>query len=307
MSIDWGSIVDLETLIGWLLTRGVRILVVIVVALIAVRLGAFITRRVEQAFEDDDPTIMSEREKQAATLGKVVRSLVRIVVWGIALLVILREVGIEIGPILAGAGVVGLAVGFGAQSLVKDFLSGMFVLIENQYQVGDVVRIGGVQGIVEKLTLRATTLRDLNGDVHMLPNGSIDLVTNMTRQFSRYILDIGVAYKENVDEVMALLKELGEEMAADPAWEKAITAPMEVLGLEEFGDSAVVIRVRFTTAPIRQWDVAREFRRRVKNAFDARGIEIPFPHQTIYLGEAAPMGGILKVRVDEPDRGSVAG
>jgi small conductance mechanosensitive channel len=299
MSVDWTRIFDIEKIAEWLVTSGLQIVLIVIGALITIRIGSYITRRIERAFDDDDPTMMNEREKQAATLGKVIRSLIRIIVWGIALLMILRELGIEIGPILAGVGVAGLAVGFGAQSLVKDFLAGMFVLIENQYHVGDVAKMAGVAGVVEKVTLRATTLRDLEGNVHQIPNGSIDVVTNMTKQYSRYVLDIGVAYKENVDEVMSVLRGLGEELAADPQYSDVITAPMEVLGVEDFGDSAVVIRVRFTTVPIQQWTVAREFRRRVKNAFDERGIEIPFPHRTIYLGEAAPMDGILKVRTED--------
>jgi small-conductance mechanosensitive channel len=299
MSVDWKQIFDIDKIMKWLVTSGLQIVLIVVGALIAIRIGSYVVMRIEKAFEDDDHSMMSEREKQAATLGRVIRSVVRLIVWTVAMLMILKEIGIEIGPILAGVGVVGLAVGFGAQSLVKDFLSGVFVLIENQYHVGDVAQVAGVAGVVEKITLRATTLRDLDGNVHHIPNGSISVVTNMTRQYSRYVLDIGVAYKENVDEVMAFLKQLGDELAADSKFSNIITAPMEVLGVEEFGDSAVVIRVRFTTVPIQQWAVAREFRRRVKNAFDERGIEIPFPHRTLYLGEAAPMNGILKVRTDE--------
>ena len=170
-------------------------------------------------------------------------------------MMILKELSIDIGPILAGVGIIGLAVGFGAQSLVKDFLSGMFILIENQYNVGDVVQLASASGLVEKITLRATTLRDLEGKVHIIPNGTIDVVTNMTRQWSRSVLDIGVAYKENVDEVMDVLKEIGDEMAADPSYAAFITGPLEVLGVQDFADSAVVIRVMFTTAPIKQWTV----------------------------------------------------
>jgi small conductance mechanosensitive channel len=213
-------------------------------------------------------------------------------------MMIMRELGIDVGPLLAGVGIVGLAVGFGAQSLVKDFLSGMFVLIENQYNVGDVIKAAGVSGLVEKITLRATTLRDLEGKVHIIPNGTIDVVTNMTREYSRFVLDIGVAYKENVDEVMAVLKGIGDEMAADTEYSKLINAPLEILGVQDFGDSAVVIRVRFTTVPNHQWTVGREFRRRVKNTFDAKGIEIPFPHTTVYLGEGAPMNGVVRVKME---------
>jgi small conductance mechanosensitive channel len=297
--VNGNAIIDAEQAVRWLATSGLRILLILVGALIAVRLAAFVTRRVERAFEDNDPSTMNEREKQAATLGKVTRNMVRILVWGIAVMMILKELGIDIGPILAGVGIMGLAVGFGAQSLVKDFLAGMFVLVENQYNVGDVIRAADVAGLVEKITLRATTLRDLEGRVHIVPNGAISVVTNMTREFSRFVLDVGVAYKENVDSVMALLKEIGDEMAADPAYSKLITGPLEVLGVEDFGDSAVVIRVRFTTEPIQQWTVGREFRRRVKNTFDAKGIEIPFPHRTLYLGEGAPMDGVLRVKTED--------
>jgi small-conductance mechanosensitive channel len=299
MQVNWSDIVNAEHFLGWLATSGLRILLIIVGALIVARLGAFVTKRIERAFEDNDPSTMSEREKQAATLGKITRNLIRMLVWGIALMMILKQLGIDIAPILAGVGVAGLAVGFGAQSLVKDFLAGIFIVIENQYHVGDVVQAAGVAGIVEKITLRVTTLRDLEGNVHIIPNGALDVVTNMTREYSRYVLDIGVAYKEDVDSVMNVLKEIGAEMAAEPEYSKLITAPFEVLGVEDFGDSAVVIRVRFTTKPIQQWTVGREFRRRVKNTFDAKGIEIPFPHHTIYLGEGAPMDGIMKVRVTE--------
>ena len=299
MSVNWGEIVNLEMFAKWLATSGLRVLLIIVGALVAVRLASFIIRRVEKTFDDDDPSTMNEREKQAATLGKVMRYIVRVTVWGMALLMILKEVGIDIGPILAGVGVAGLAIGFGAQSLVKDVLAGVFVLVENQYHVGDVVRAADVSGLVEKITLRATTLRDLDGRVHVIPNGAIVVATNMTKQYSRYVLDIGVAYKEDVDEVMAVLKDVGDEMAAAPEYSSIITAPLDVLGVQDFGDSAVVIRVRFTTVPMQQWAVAREYRRRVKTAFNAKGIEIPFPHRTVYLGEGAPMDGIVRVRVDE--------
>lgn len=299
MSVDWSEVVNVEAIIRWLMSSGLRVILILVGAFIVVRLAGFITRRVENAFEDNDPSTTSEREKQAATLGKVVRNIIRILVWGVAIMMVLKELGIDIGPILAGVGILGLAVGFGAQSLVKDFLSGMFVLVENQYNVGDVIKAGGVSGLVEKITLRATTLRDLEGNVHIIPNGAIDVVTNKTRQWSRFVFDIGVAYKENVDEVMGVLKEIGDELAGDPQFASMITAPLEVLGVEDFADSAVVIRVMFTTQPLKQWTVGREFRRRVKNTFDAKGIEIPFPHTTIYLGDAAPMNGIVRVKVDE--------
>ncbi len=301
MSGTWSEIVNVEAIVRWLTSSGLRIILILVGALVVVRLAVFITRRVEQAFQDNDPSTMNEREKQAATLGKVVRNITRILVWSVAVMMVLRELGIDIGPILAGIGIMGLAVGFGAQSLVKDFLAGMFILIENQYNVGDVIEAAGAKGQVEKITLRATTLRDLEGNVHIIPNGTIAVVTNKTRQWSRFVLDIGVAYKENVDEVMGVLKEIGDELAADVEFSSMITAPLEVLGVQDFADSAVVIRVMFTTQPVKQWTVGREFRRRVKNTFDAKGIEIPFPHTTIYLGDAAPMNGIVRVKMERDD------
>ena len=297
MHLEWRDFIDLEALAAWLTTSGVRILLIMAGAYVIIKLLAVATHRIERLFEDDDPTTMSEREKQAATLGKIARNVTRLTVWGVAAMMILNELGVEIGPILAGVGIAGLAVGFGAQKLVKDFLSGIFVLVENQYNVGDVIKVAGVAGLVEKITLRATTLRDLEGRVHIIPNGTIEVVTNMTKQWSRFILDIGVAYKEDIDYVMQILKEVGDEMTADPEYGPMITAPLEVLGVEDFADSAVVIRVMFTTVPIKQWTVGREFRRRVKKAFDAKGIEIPFPHTTVYLGEGAPMNARLKVEV----------
>jgi len=303
MSMNWSEVVNLQVFAKWIATSGLRTLLIVVGALVVVRIASFITKRIERTFDDDDPLTMNEREKQAATLGKVMRYVVKLTVWGMAFLMILREVGIDIGPILAGVGVAGLAIGFGAQTLVKDILAGTFVLIENQYHVGDVVRAAGVSGLVEKITLRATTLRDFDGDVHVIPNGAIDVVTNMTNLYSRYVLDIGVAYKEDVDEVMAVLKEVGDEMAAEPEYSTVITAPLEVLGVQDFGDSAVVIRVRFTTATMQQWSVARAYRRRVKMAFDAKGIEIPFPHRTVYLGEGAPMNGLMRVKMDDGTEG----
>ncbi|MFH1135853.1 MAG: mechanosensitive ion channel family protein [Pseudomonadota bacterium] len=199
--------------------------------------------------------------------------------------VILEQLGVNVGPILAGAGIVGLGVGLGAQSLVKDFINGLFILIQDMINVGDWVQLGDRSGLVESIGLRAVTIRDAWGSVHIIPNSAIETVTNMTKGFSRYILDVGVAYREDIDEVMELLGEIGREMQADPVFGPDILEPLDVMGLHEFGDSAVIVRARVTTKPMKQWAVGREFNRRIKKAFDLRGIEIPFPHQTIYMGE----------------------
>jgi small conductance mechanosensitive channel len=211
-------------------------------------------------------------------------------------------VGIDIGPLLAGAGIVGLAVGFGAQSLVKDVISGFFMLLENQMNVGDVVEIAGKAGLVESMNLRITVIRDFEGKVHIVPNGEIAVVTNFTREYSRALIEIGVAYKEDVDRVIEVLKEVGEQIRSDEIFGKKILEPMEVIGLDSFGNSSVNIKVRFKTRPIEQWNTAREYRRLVKKRFDEEGIEIPFPHITLYMGEGENEG-VLKVNAEGGIRG----
>ncbi|MCX7966204.1 MAG: mechanosensitive ion channel family protein, partial [Syntrophorhabdaceae bacterium] len=199
-------------------------------------------------------------------------------------MMILKELGINIGPVLAAAGIVGLAVGFGAQSLVKDVIGGFFIILEDQIRVGDVVEIGGKSGLVEKIGLKTTVLRDLSGNVHFVPNGEIKVVTNMTKEYSRYVIDIGIAYKEDVDRVMEVIKEIDEELRNDPEFKDDIIAPIEILGLDQFASSSIIIKARTTTLPIKQWRVGREFNRRIKKRFDELGIEIPFPHLTIFMG-----------------------
>jgi len=233
----------------------------------------------------------------------VVRNLIRVVVWGIAALMVLRECGIDIGPILAGVGIAGIAVGFGAQSLVKDFLAGVFILLENQFRVGDVIETAGVSGVVERITLRATTLRDLRGNVHVVPNGAMSVVTNMTKQWSRALLDVSVSYREDVDRVVETLAAVGADLAADPAFAGKIDGALEVLGVEHLADSGVVLRVMFTTTPLEQWAVGREFRRRVKIAFDERGIEIPVPQRDVWIRTAEPGAASGEVRDVHEDRG----
>jgi small-conductance mechanosensitive channel len=297
MSVDWKHLIDVQKVMQWVLTDGARIVFLVVGGYVAIRILSLSLRRIRKFFEDDDPTTQSEREKRAETLTRVINNVLLIVVWAIVGMMILRQLGVDIGPILAGAGIIGVAVGFGAQSLVKDFLAGIFIMIENQFRVGDVIQAAGQGGIVEKITLRTTTIRDLSGNVHVIPNGQIAVVTNMTKEWSRYMFDVGVAYKEDVDHVMEVLSEIGEELRKDEKFGPMIREPLQILGVDSFGDSAVNIRVMFTTEPLQQWNVGREFRRRIKKTFDERGIEIPFPHRTIYLGEGPPMDARLKVEV----------
>lgn len=278
----------------WLITSGAKILAIVIISFIiirVVRMSIYRSRdRIMLRTEED-----IERGKRTETLAALMEKTVRAIVIVAAALMTLKAIGIDIGPLLAGAGVVGLAVGFGAQSLVKDVISGFFILLENHMNVGDVVTIAGEAGLVESINLRVTTLRDLSGNVHIIPNGQIATVTNMTKEYSRAVLDIGVAYKENVDEVMRVMKDVGDELAKDPGFSGRILEPMEMLGVDSFGDSSVNIRARITTKPLEQWSVAREYRRRLKNTFDEKGIEIPFPHVTLYMGEGENKG-VLQTR-----------
>lgn len=228
-----------------------------------------------------------ELEKRAATLSRIFRKTVVIGIWLLAVVMALKESGFDIGPILAGAGVLGLAVGFGAQHLVRDLFAGMFILLENQIRVNDVAVINGIGGTVEQINLRTTVLRGLDGTVYIFPNGTINTLANMTNEYSYYVFNLGVAYKEDTDHVINVLRQVGDELMEDEKYKPLIQAPLEVLGVDRFGDSAVVIQARFKTPPSQQWTVGREMNRRIKKKFDEVGIEIPFPHRSIYWGEAS--------------------
>ena len=235
-----------------------------------------------------------ENEKRADTLTGLIRSTLIITLWGMFILILLKELGIDIAPILAGAGILGLAVGFGAQELVRDSISGFFIILEDRIRTGDVVSINGTGGLVESINLRAITLRDLSGVVHTFQNGKIDTLANMTKEWSAMVFDIGVAYKENVDQVIETVREVGETLQKDEAFAAKILEPIEIFGLDKFGDSALIIKARIKTLPIEQWGVGREFNKRLKAAFDQKDIEIPFPHRTIFWGEGASTLNINK-------------
>ena len=236
------------------------------------------------AAKNDD----GQTEKYSArtrTLLTVARKALLAVLVVIGSLTVLSELGIDIAPLLAGAGVLGLAVGFGAQKLVQDIITGVFILLEDLMAVGDVVNVGDKGGVVEAVNIRTVRLRDLSGTVHTIPYSHIDTVSNLTKEFSYYLLEVGIAYREDVDEVMQVLRDLGAELQKDPEYGPKVLEPLEILGLDKFGDSAIVIKARLKTIPIKQWWVGREFNRRMKRRFDELGIEIPFPHTTIYFGE----------------------
>ena len=261
-----------------------RVIPPLILAWLAYRLLGVLLRRIERSVGPDDGTI-SLQEQRTRTLVGLARNVGIVVIAVITLFMVLQALGVQIGPLLAGAGVVGLAISFGAQSLVKDIISGLFILFENQFGVGDVIRVREVSGRVDRMTLRVVVLRDVHGVVHVIPNGEITMVSNLTRSWSRAVLDVGVAYKEDADHVMDVMREVGATLWDDPEWRPLLTEEITVPGIESFGDSAVNIRMMATTVPLKQWDVARELRRRLKRRFDAEGIEIPFPHRTFYWGE----------------------
>lgn len=226
----------------------------------------------------------SESAKRVETIVRLLRQAALIAIWTTVSLIILKEVGVEIAPIIASAGIIGLAVGFGAQNMVRDVIAGFFFILENQVRVGDVAVVNGTGGLVEKINFRTIVLRDLGGVVHIFPNGAVNTLSNLTSQWSAYVFDVGVAYKEDTDRVISIMKKVGEELAEDPEFKSFMLEPPEIFGVDKFADSAVIIKGRVRTKPIRQWAVGREYLRRIKYAFDENNIEIPFPHRTLYVG-----------------------
>ena len=263
-----------------------RLAAIIAIGLIALAIWEILSSLIDRYLTaTDEEGEQKERSQRARTLLPLARNALRIVIGVVAVLMILSEVGIDVTPILAGVGVIGLAIGFGAQTLVKDVITGIFILVENSLAVGDVVGVGGASGVVESISIRSIRLRDVRGNVHTIPFSATSTVTNMTKEFSYYLVDAGVAYRENYDEVTEIMREVGEELQGDAEIGGDILEPIDIMGLDSFGDSAVVVRARIKTAAGKQWGIGREYNRRLKEAFDARGIEIPFPHQTIYFGE----------------------
>lgn len=258
------------------------ILTILIILGVAAAIWEIVSLMVERYLKRLDE--QGQTKARAKTLLPLVRNALMILLVTMVTLIVLSELGVNIAPLLAGAGVIGLAIGFGSQALVKDVITGLFLLVEDTINVGDVVQVGSQSGVVEAMSIRTIRLRDVAGNVHVIPFGAVDRITNMTKDFGRAVVDVGIAYRENVDEVTEVLRKIGEELAADENYKDSITAPMEVFGVQALGDSAVVIRCRFTTKAGMQWGVGREMNRRVKNRFDELGIEIPFPHQTLYFG-----------------------
>ena len=266
---------------GGVAVSGLRIVGIVVVAWLAIAISQRSIRslrvRIVSRFDD------REAVKRAETLGRVSRYMAAVVISLVAGMLVLSELGVSVAPILGAAGVVGLAVGFGSQSLVKDYFNGFFLLLENQIRQGDVVKLGDHAGLVEEVTLRYVQLRDYDGNVHFVPNGTISTVVNMSRGYAQAVVDVGVGYGEDIDRAMAVMRDVGREMRDDPVHAERILDALEIAGVEKWADSAVIIRARFRVAPLEQWTVKRDFLLRLKRAFDAKGIEIPFPQLRIHV------------------------
>ncbi|HOW09977.1 MAG TPA: mechanosensitive ion channel family protein [Bacteroidales bacterium] len=275
-----------EKIIPWLLDHGIRIILIAFVAYVLnILLRRIATRAIRIAVVADETMSREAEKKREDTLIHISDGAIRVALIIIAFLMILQEAGIEIGPILAGAGIVGLAVGFGAQYLIKDIITGLFIILENQYRIGDVIRIDSTEGTVEKITMRLTTLRDMSGTVHHIPHGEIKRVSNLSKTFARVNLDIGISYSANLEKVIDVINRTGEELSRDPAFRDAILSPPKFLRVNDFASSSVIIKILGDTKPLRQWEVMGELRKRLKIAFDREGIEIPFPQVVVHRPE----------------------
>ncbi len=290
--LDWADVA------AWAARTGLRVILIILGAYFVTRVIHFLIARLPfLAAPTGGPlTARVEREKRVTTVSNLLGWVTTVAVMSVAGLIILREFDVDITPILTGGAIVGVAVGFGAQHLVRDVIGGFFLILEDQVRVGDVAVINGKSGLVEAIRLRTIVLRDFDGTVHTIPNGAITELSNRTKDYSYYVIDLGVAYKEDVDRVMSTLQEIGNGLETDPNFRDWILEPLEVAGVDAFADSAVVIKLRIKTVPRQQWAVGRELRRRIKKTFDERGIEIPFPHLSVHFGEGSQP---LAVRVGE--------
>ena len=309
--LAWGidAVGWLETPFGQRLMQGAfSIAVVVVAALLVWEAASAAIERYLSSVDEAGNTV--ERSARSRTLLPLLRNFLAVLLGVLITLIVLSELGVNIGPLLAGAGVVGLAIGFGSQKLVQDVINGAFILFEDAISVGDVVKVAGNTGTVEALSIRALRLRDLSGSVHTIPFSTVETVTNLTKDYSYYVFELGVAYRENTDEVTDVLRQISAGMEADEEYGPMILEPLEVLGVDQFADSAVILKARVKTAPLKRWYVGREFNRRIKMRFDELGIEIPFPHTTLYFGVdkegAAPPARVL-MRGKDRARGTPPG
>ncbi|MFZ1705966.1 MAG: mechanosensitive ion channel family protein [Saprospiraceae bacterium] len=272
-----------ENIYPWLLSHGIKIVLIIFGAYLLKRfIEKLIEKFIRAAIVPGNHISKEAEKKREDTLIEIFNGILKITLISIATLMILSEMGLMIGPILAGAGIIGLAVGFGGQYLIRDIISGLFIILENQYRVGDIVDFDGTGGLVENISIRMTTLRDLNGTVHHVPHGEIKRVSNKSKSFSRVNLNLGIAYHSNLEHVISIVNRIGTDLAEDPIWKEHIIIAPQFLRVEDFADSAIIIKILGETQPSKQWEVSGEFRKRIKFAFDKEGIEIPFPQMVMH-------------------------
>jgi small conductance mechanosensitive channel len=280
----WREVRILES-ISWSAVAAtvLRVALIVILAMVATRLLQrlilLLRERLAHSFHD------AEQLKRAETLERAFRYIVAVVVSLIAAMLVLSELGVSIAPILGAAGVVGLAVGFGAQSLIKDYFIGFFILLENQVRQDDVIEAAGKSGLVEEVTLRYVRLRDYDGIVHFIPNHLITTVSNMSRGFAQAVIDVGIAYSEEVDDALQVMRQVGAQLREDKVFGPKILSDLEIAGVEKWAESALILRCRFKVVTLEQWNVRREYLRRLKKAFDAHRIEIPYPRLTVYAGQ----------------------
>jgi small-conductance mechanosensitive channel len=276
--------------VNWLREHGIPILIIVIVgAVLWFALNKFlppIVRRLVVRTKDKESK--EGMEKRTNTLVSIFKGIGRVFIVIIGIMMILPELGVDIVPLVAGFGIAGVAIGFGAQYLIRDLIAGIFIILENQYRVGDVVRVADIGGLVEEVTLRKTVLRDLDGIVHHVPNGEIRTASNFTRHFARVNLNVSVAYDTDLDHAISVINRVGKELAEDAKWRKVIKSPPQVLRVDNLGDSGIDIKILGDVKPIEQWAVMGELRLRLKKAFDAEGIEIPWPHTKVYFGNPLP-------------------
>lgn len=272
---------EFREILLWLRTSGVRLLLIAAASVLLVRLLSSLVNRILHLMANGSGATISEAEKRALTMASLLRTVGTAFIIIVAALMALREIGLDITPLLAGAGVAGLAIGFGAQSLIKDVIAGFFILMEDQFHVGDVIQAAGVSGQVERMSLRTTIVRDLQGTVHFIPNGEIKVASNLTKEWSRAVLEVGIDYQEDLDRTLHVLAEVGRELAADASFGPMVLEPPQVLGVESLGEFQVTLRLLLKTLPSKQWEVARELRRRIKYRFDREKIAVPYPHRVV--------------------------
>jgi small-conductance mechanosensitive channel len=270
-------------IVPWLLSHGIKIILIVVGAILINKIVARIIIKAVRIAVVPDRSMSKEAEiKREDTLIRIFNGALSVLMITLVLLMVMQEIGFQIGPILAGAGIVGLAFGFGGQYLIRDLISGLFIILENQYRIGDVINIDSTGGLVEDISLRMTTLRDLDGTVHHIPHGEIKKVSNLSKNFARVNLDIGISYSTNLDHVIEVINRTGEELGNDPAFKDSIISPPKFVRVNDFADSAIMVKILGDTMPLKQWEITGELRKRLKIAFDREGIEIPFPQRVIH-------------------------